>query len=252
MPLIRCSDNSKPEQKDNSPVKTAVGVVISENTAIRLEPFIYSTRVGFLNKGQTVDILEKSTGKNWVGQSFDHWYRIKTKDNQSGWIFAKNMKLFAPQGKTSVDSYISSFWEKESEHLRLELSGKWWSIDELGSYSDHSLEITRDGKYISSMKGGKRVTGEYSFDFNNSELIFSNGTSFGDNLYYVKRGTVYFLEKVITINNEKKKIRFLKFGDIQESLTKKQKLMDTEAKRQTVTPQTTNEPPKDEKKAENK
>ena len=115
-----------------------------------------------------------------------------------------------------MDSFISDFWDEESKRLKRELAGKWWSIDKLGDFTDHCLEINDDGTYKSYIKGGRSIVGEFNFNINEKEIIFLNGTSFKKNLTFIRRGVTYYLEVKSEEKSDKleqEKIKFRKLSD---------------------------------------
>ncbi len=208
--LIALSVNSciqeKEKNKKISKIKSEMGMILSENTAVRIDPLVFSARIYQLKKGETIEIIEKSKKKTWVGKTSNFWYKVKQERGITGWVYGDNIKIFSKDENDNIDSYVSEFWEAETVKLRLELAGKWWSINKLDNFTNHGLEINEDGTYKSYRKGGKPIKGEYNFNFNDKEIIFLNGTSFKSNLNYIMRGSTYFLES----KTEKIEIRFKK------------------------------------------
>ncbi|MDY6969768.1 MAG: SH3 domain-containing protein [Spirochaetota bacterium] len=192
--MISCMEEVKQDQID-SPETGKTGLILTERTALRIDPFIYSSRIDQLNKGDIVDIIGRSKQKSWIGQSNAYWYKIKLTKGILGWSYGKNIKIFSGTRDDIVNNVISDFWDEESKKLKKELSGKWWSIDKNGIFTDHCLQIYRVGKYRSLNKAGETIEGEYYFNFRNKEIVFLNGTSFGHNLNYVRRGNTFFIRK---------------------------------------------------------
>ena len=77
------------------------------------------------------------------------------------------------------------------------LTGKWWSTNEFGDFTDHCIELYESGTYKSYLKGNENspIIGTYKLDFNKNEIIFSRGTSFKSNLDLARRGSDYMLKK---------------------------------------------------------
>jgi len=191
-----CKD--KGINKNKSHGKRYAAVILKDNTALRVDPFIFSSKIDMLNKGEMVEISEKSEVKSWIGSTNDYWYMVKLKNGVTGWIYGQNLKMMESKQLTS-DNYLTEFWENEAETMRKEISGKWWSQNEAGDFTDHCIEFTDKGSYRSySKKNLSSVTeGEYNFDFNKNEIVFLNGTSFNGNVVFVKRGGSYFFRAKI-------------------------------------------------------
>lgn len=211
--LISLSVNSCSQEKEKTNTlpggKNERGIITAEDTAMRIDPHIFSARIYQLKKGETIEIIDRSKKKTWVAKSSNFWYKVKQERGITGWVYGDNIRILSRDENDNIDSYVSEFWDAEAEKLRLELSGKWWSINELDNFTDHGLEIRADGSYTSYQKGGSAIKGEFSFSFHNKEIIFLNGTSFKTNLNYMKRGTTYFLE----YKSGKNEIRFKKLPD---------------------------------------
>jgi hypothetical protein len=214
--IISLSVNSCIQEKEKNKkmpdIKGERGIITSENTAMRIDPHIFSARIYLLKKGEAIQIIDKSKKKTWVAKSSNFWYKVKQKRGITGWIYADNIRILSKDETDNIDSYVSEFWEAETVKLRLELAGKWWSVNELGNFTNHGLVINADGTYTSYQKGGKPIKGEFSFSFHDKEIIFLNGTSFKLNLNYMKRGITYFLE----FKSKKNEIRFKKLPDTED------------------------------------
>jgi hypothetical protein len=162
-----------------------------------------------MNKGQIVEVLDRSSEKKTIAGNTDYWYKIKLENRITGWTFGKHLKVLDSAGKEAVDSYLGKFWEKETEELSNELHGKWWSVNRYGDFTSHALEIHKDGQYRSYFKGGgKPIEGVYNFDFNKNMVIFLSGTTFKSDLRYTRKGNIYSL----SIETDKDEIRFKKIN----------------------------------------
>ncbi|MCU0846648.1 MAG: SH3 domain-containing protein [Spirochaetes bacterium] len=186
--------------KDDDPKKFYAdksAVILSGNTAIRVDPIIFSSKITQLKKGETVEVLEKSFEKSWIGNSSDFWYKIKLRNGVTGWVFGKNIKILSSKADSSVKNYVASYMSEESEKIKKELNGKWWSVNQFGDYTENCLEMTKDGKYKSYLRGvdPKATEGEYTIDFNKNEITFSKGATFGNTIEFSRRGTMLFLKK---------------------------------------------------------
>lgn len=182
-----------------------VAVIITPNTAMRIDPLIFSSRVALLKKGEVAEILDRSSEEKNIGTSRSYWYKVRLSNGITGWIYGVNITILDDANKGNVESYLSQFWEKETEELSTALHGKWWSVNRFNDFTNHCLELYKDGKYKSYIKGAtKKLEGEYNFDFNKSQIIFLGETSFTGNLNYVKRGEIYTLFN----DSEKDEIKF--------------------------------------------
>jgi len=185
------------------------GIILTQDTALRIDPLIFSAKITQMNKGQVVEVLDKSAEEKTIAGSTDYWYKIKLENRMTGWAFGKHIKILDSAGKEAVDTYLGKFWEKETSELSNELHGKWWSVNRYGDFTSHALEIHKDGQYRSYFKGGgKPIEGVYNFDFNKNMVVFLSGTTFKNDLRYTKKGNIYSL----SIETEKEDIRFKKIN----------------------------------------
>ncbi len=185
-----CSDNNEAITTDT------YGIILKGYSAMRIDPMIFAGIVSELSKGTTVRVMERSSEKTWVGKTHDYWYKIRTKDGITGWIFGQNISLHSKNDE-SIDSVVSDFMKIENARVKQYLMGKWWSTNEFGDFTDHCIELYESGTYKSYPKGNenKPIIGTYKLDFNKNEVIFSRGTSFKSNLDLARRGNDYMLKK---------------------------------------------------------
>jgi len=198
----------------NNSAPRKFAVVITPNTAMRIDPLVFSSRVALLKKGDFGEVIDRTTEEKRVGSNRNYWYKIKLSNGIQGWVFGENLNILENADSDNVESYLGKFWEKESEELKKELHGKWWSVNRFNDFTNHCLEIYNDGRYKSYLKGAtKKLEGEYNFDFNKSQIIFLGETSFEGNLYFIKRGDVYTLYR----ESDKDEIKFKKINVNPES-----------------------------------
>lgn len=191
-----------------------VAIIITANTALRVDPLVSTSRIAQMKKGEITQVLERSAVTQTIAGQNDYWYKVKLSNGITGWVFGKNISILNDSSSDNVESYLSSFWEKETDELSGALHGKWWSVNRFGDYTSHCLEIYKDGRYASYIKGAqKKIEGNYNFDFNKSQIIFLAGTSFEGELNYVRRGDIFSLYRD-TANDE---IRFKKINNNPES-----------------------------------
>jgi len=177
--------------------KDTYGIIHKGYTAMRIDPMIFAGIITVLNKGTSVEVLEKSKEKGWVGKTSDYWYKIRTNDGITGWVFGQNISIHYSKGRDAIDKVVSDFMAGEGIQVKQYLAGKWWSINQFGDFTDHCLELYENGTYRSYQKGEEKqhLTGAYKIDFNKNEILFSGGTSFNSNLELVKRGADYVIKK---------------------------------------------------------
>ena len=194
--LSGCGPEGEPLDRDLQKKKVQ-GMIIRENTVMRIDPILYAARVTLLNRAEIIDVLDKSREMASVGDSRGYWYKVRTGNGISGWVWGKNIQFFTDKSKESIDSFVSSFWEEETERVMKQIAGMWWSVDLRGDFTRHALEIHPDGKYKSYLRGGSPIIGEYNLNFKDNEIIFLKGTTFKSNLHIIRRGTMVYLEKEI-------------------------------------------------------
>ena len=182
---------------DEAITKDTYGIILKGYTAMRIDPMIFAGIVTVLNKGTSVEVLEKSKEKSWVGKTSGYWYKVRMNDGITGWVFGQNISIHYSKGKDAIDKVVSDFMAGEGVQVKQYLAGKWWSINQFGDFTDHCLELYESGKYKSYLKGEEKtpLTGTYRIDFNKNEILFSGGTSFKSNLDLVKRGVDYIIKK---------------------------------------------------------
>lgn len=191
MASLSCSKN------DDEITKDTYGIILKGYTAIRIDPMIFSGIVADMNKGTSVQVLERSREKSWVGKTSGYWYKITTKEGLTGWVFGQNISLHSSKSKDSMNRIINQFMDSERAQVKQYLTGKWWSTNEFGDFTDHCIELYDSEKYKSYLKGneGSPIVGTYKLDFNKNEIVFSSGTSFKSNLDLAKRGSDYIIKK---------------------------------------------------------
>jgi len=199
-----------PENSAGNPL----AVIITPNTALRIDPLIFTSRIDQLKKGEVGEVLEKSSEKKPVAGTVDYWYKIRLNNGITGWVYGSNINILKDSNRDNVESYLSQFWEKETKELSEALHGRWWSVNRFNDFTSHVLEIYKDGKYKSYIKGStKKIEGDYNFDFNKNQIIFLNNTTFEGDLNYIRRGDEYTLSR----EDEKDEIKFKKINVNPES-----------------------------------
>jgi len=202
-------DNEAGPSAGNISDENQMGIILTANTSLRIDPLIVSSRIDQLKKGEVVKVLDISAREQVIAGQKSHWYKVRLTSGITGWVFGSNIKIIKGHDSSDVESYLSSFWGKETEELSTALHGKWWSVNRFGDYTSHCLEIYKDGTYKSYYKGSSKIfEGSYNFDFNKSQVIFLSGTSFEGDLTYVRRGDIFTLYR----EKENDEIRFKKIN----------------------------------------
>ncbi len=175
-----CKDDAKQSGKEQN---IKIGIVITDKTILRTDPMLYSSVIGFINKGEIALILNKSVEKMKVGKTEDFWYYVRFSGASTGWIYGSNLKIFPADSKREIEKHLRDIWNNELEKFRKRIAGTWESAAAEGS-PGQSLEISDDGKYKSFRTGSKSIEGEYSLNFKEREIIFKNGTNFGNKIIF--------------------------------------------------------------------
>lgn len=193
MILSACKEETriKPDEVQKT---DKIGIIIEKNSAIRIQPYIYSTKISELRRGTRVNILEQSAETSFIAGMKNYWYKIQLEDGIIGWIYGSNLKMFDEDSSSSIESYTKELKQEEVDNIKKELTGKWWSINKRGDFTSHLLKIYPDGKYYSLRKQGREIKGEYELDAYEQTLTFSNGTSLGKVFTYIDMAGEYMLE----------------------------------------------------------
>jgi len=190
--LIGCSEAKK--NSSNDVLEKSTAIVLTRDTAVRLDPFIYSAKLTTIQKGSTFKIVKKSAKKSRIGKTQKFWYKLQIDKSMSGWVYAANLKIIGSDKKKTITNFVNDFWEKETDVMKVSLKGKWWSINKFGDFTSHCIEFNEDGTYLSYWKGSKNyIKGIYNFDFNKNQLIFLKGATFGKKMNFIKRGQEFTL-----------------------------------------------------------
>ncbi|MBN2077657.1 MAG: SH3 domain-containing protein [Spirochaetes bacterium] len=172
-------------------------IILQPYTPLRIDPFVFSGTVLEMRKGATVQIIDTSAEKSWVERSHDYWYRVKTGEGITGWVFGTNISIHSSSDSDAMEKIVTGFMEAERARVKQYLAGKWWTTNEFGDFTDHCLELYESQKYRSFQKGGeaKPIVGTFTIDFTRNEILFSDGTSFKSNLDLEKRGSDFIIKR---------------------------------------------------------
>jgi hypothetical protein len=189
--ITACKDKAKQLNKEQN---NKIGIVIIDKTILRIDPMLYSSVVGFINKGEIALMLNKSKEKLKLGNADDFWYYVRFPGGATGWIYGSNLKIFPADKTIEIERYLSDLWSIELEKFRRRITGIWESVQTEGS-SDQSLEIFNDGQYKSYRAESNIIEGEYSINFKEREIIFKNGAYFGNKITFFMSSSGNFLKK---------------------------------------------------------
>ncbi len=172
-----------------------IGIILKDRSTMRLEPFLYSSIITYIKQGEMLNVLDESKEKSWIGGTNDYWYKISLSGGLVGWTYGTNIKIFSGNDRDEAQEFLSDFWESLKRKFRKKISGRWWSIDKYGNYTNHCLEIYKNGTYKSYCIDCNPIEGDYSFNFRDYEIIFENDASFGNKVNYKLREKRYILTK---------------------------------------------------------
>lgn len=173
-----------------------IGVIMEQDSSVRLDPVINSARIAVLATGEQVEVLDTSKEKAPVAGKLNYWYKVRLRDGIVGWIYGANLKVFSEGSDRSIDSFAKELRAEESGKVMKDLRGKWWSITDTQAFTDNIIALKDDGTYASMKKGkeSEAVEGEYKIDTLNSKITFSKGSTVGETIDYIIRGDIYILE----------------------------------------------------------
>jgi len=171
-----------------------IGIVIIDKTVLRIDPMLYSSVIGYINKGEIAFILNKSKEKMRLLNDEEYWYYVRFSGGLIGWIYGNNLKIFPADKMHEIEKYLSGLWVAEHKKFRKKITGTWESIEPEGS-SNQSLEIFEDGNYKSYRAESNTIEGEYSINFKEREIIFKKGTYFGNKIMFFPLSNGNFLKK---------------------------------------------------------
>lgn len=170
-------------------------IITSDETALRIDPVLFSSRITLLARGTSVEILDRSQEKSWIGDNADYWYKVRLENGMTGWLYARNITILKTTSREDVESMVAHYWDEEASVIRQAIAGRWWSVDHSGAFTSHCLEISGDGKFRSFSRGNEEgaSTGDYTINVARHEIVFSAPASFEGGLTYTKRGKMYNL-----------------------------------------------------------
>jgi hypothetical protein len=211
MNINACSKSDNTEKivnKNNVKKSDNIGVVIIDRAVLRVDPMLYSSVVSYINKGEKIEVTNRSRKKTWIGNVHDYWYKINLSKGFSGWTFGTNLKIFPADKTRAINNFLAEFWEEEIKKFRRRLRGKWGIVEISGRFPNQYLIIYDNGKYASFSMDSAAIEGRYSVNFQNSEIVFNNGTYFGTRIdFAVRQNRLYLIKE-----NKNSEIKFKKIS----------------------------------------
>ena len=172
-----------------------IGLVTERGSAMRIEPYVYSSKVGELAKGEKVEVLESSKEMASIARTRNYWYRVRNASGLTGWVYGGNIKVFAAGSDFSAGNFAKQIKEEEQNEVLKELVGKWWSVNTREEFTQYWVSLFKDGKYEARYKdSGKLYKGQYTLNLADSTITFDNDTPLGKELKFSERGLQYYIE----------------------------------------------------------
>lgn len=185
-----CSDSSDDEEMTIIDSKPKIGIILAQNTSVRLQPFIYSAKVAQLRRNTKVKIVEQSKEKSKIAGKRNYWYKIEVKKGLYGWTYGTNIRIFSEDDTSSIESLEHKMRENDIKNMLKKLKGKWWSINRWGEFTNHSIAFWDDFKYRSIRKGrDKDKKGTFKIDLKLSKIELSDGSFLGKEFKFFERGS---------------------------------------------------------------
>lgn len=207
---LLCFSCNNYEETNNNIIdkEDKIGIIINKNSSVRIQPFIYSAKIGQLNRNSKVKIIARSNEKSRIGKSKKYWFKIELKEGIYGWTFGSNVKIFSKNDSSSIKKLEKELLESDKRKIIAALKGKWWSINRRGEFTNHSLSFWKNKNYLSSKKNGNKIEGSFEIDANDSKIILSNSSTVGKKINFFERGR----EIGIQYSSEKYTIAFKKIS----------------------------------------
>jgi len=165
------------------------GIINDNNLRIRSEPSTDAEILGKLNKDDYVTILKKTKERENVNKEWDYWYKIKTSENITGWVFGRYIYILQPNEPLEFtnNKWLRSFGEllpKENITLKDIQSCSWHTG--VGVY----LIFSKEGNYAFGSRWSGAEYGKYELhdnviSFNPAFTYFIASVKYQiDKLYY--------------------------------------------------------------------
>ncbi|AVV49792.1 SH3 domain-containing protein [Leptospira santarosai] len=130
------------------------GFVRGSSVNVRSDARLASDRVGLLKKGEVVNIESVSQTKEDIQNDSAYWYKIKSKNGLSGWVYGKFLMLY-DHTPLSEREYIALFAKKlrPGESIKKVSPGEYevkspynFSFNVRISLEDGMIEVHRNAK----------------------------------------------------------------------------------------------------------
>ena len=118
--ITSCSSEKQNTHNDTENIKSVRhGIILSKNTSMRINPYIFSSKIKHLQKGDKIIILGNSSKKSWIGKSNAYWYQVTDNQSFKGWVYGSNIKIMKSSGEEEISRYLNTFWAKQNEVTRI-------------------------------------------------------------------------------------------------------------------------------------
>lgn len=192
---LACSNKNEEFKNESEDSFLKTGIIVNNNSAIRIQPMRLSSPIITLNKGAKIKIIEKSGEKSYIAKKSEFWYKIYTKSGIQGWTFGTNLRQFSNNDYDAINSFSNKLKNEEIQKVFKELKGKWWSINNWGHFTNFSISIFKNGDYISLKKGNSNeIKGSVIIDPDKSGIKFNSKTHVGSDFTYFSMGGELFIE----------------------------------------------------------
>lgn len=170
----------------NTTIDTRGGLIKENGSRIRSSPGTDAEILGILNMNEYVSILAATEEKQIIDNSLDCWYKIKTNENITGWVFGKYVYLLEPGEPLE---FANDKWRRSFGELLLKEN---ISLVDLQGCSWHSgaayLNFSKEGNYAI----GEHWTGP---DYGVYELL-DNAVLFNPSFTYFIASEEYQIDKL--------------------------------------------------------
>ncbi|AEE17395.1 SH3 domain-containing protein [Treponema brennaborense] len=87
IPLDSLSDNWVVLENNLTKTVSTNGTINDSRVRVRSEPNLKCETLDYVNKGDSVKILDRSTDKQQIGDMNDYWYNVELQNGTKGWVY---------------------------------------------------------------------------------------------------------------------------------------------------------------------
>lgn len=165
--------------------------VTSRVVSLRTNPVLLASEIQFLNRGDEVKIIGRSTKEVHISGMRDYWYRVQLDNDIEGWVFGPNLSI--GKGK-NIEESTEEANALIKEELERAIVGKWWEILTNGSTGYGRIYFWPDGVYKHGRGRGELVAqGKYTVDEKEKKIQLDKGSFMGTEISIKKIGSEYRL-----------------------------------------------------------